>query len=154
MRPDEVEALAELQWSGQDALGLALQGQTEDPGRRIEQDADAFRKKRTRRNSADDILDIGSSGHLFRRRRIGDDYSGYGLTYNDDEERHEKPYCHRSKGRGYGLLKEQREKHSEGKPKTDVEDAYGGENKHTPEFFSVGRKSKQCDPQADHQQEN
>ena len=44
MRPDEVEALAKLQWSGQDALGLALQGQTENAGRRVEQDADAFRK--------------------------------------------------------------------------------------------------------------
>src|SRR4029453_5107509 len=35
VRPDEVEALAKLQWSGQDALGLTLQGQTENPGRRI-----------------------------------------------------------------------------------------------------------------------
>src|SRR5512132_2613162 len=151
MRPDEVEALAKLQWSGQDALGLALQGQTENAGRRVEQDADAFRKKRTRRNSADDILDIGSPGQLLRRRRIGDNNSGNALTDDDDEERHEKPYRHRSKGRGHGLLKEQREEHGEGKPKTDVEDAYRGKNKHAREYIGGGRKTTQRKHQPHHQ---
>ena len=35
VRPDQIEALTERQWRGQDAFGLALQGQTEHPGRRI-----------------------------------------------------------------------------------------------------------------------
>ena len=48
VRPNEIEALAQGQRSRQDSLGLALERETKNAGRRIKQNAYAFREQRTR----------------------------------------------------------------------------------------------------------
>src|SRR5512144_623550 len=51
--PDQIQALIERQRRRQDPLGLALQSHAEDASRWIEQDANAFREARARRDSVD-----------------------------------------------------------------------------------------------------
>src|SRR3990172_1557414 len=146
MGPDEDQTLIQRERRRENALGLALKRQAEYPGCGVEQDADAFRKKRARRDAINDVDDIGLVGKLLRGRRVRDNDSGDGLAKNGNEQRHKQPNGHGGERRSYGFLKKQGEEQREGEPEADVEDPHRREDQHAPEFLGVGREAEQRDP--------